>query len=104
MSYAPVEGVLDASWVGSTPYAPPVTIAVGDWREGLVSVYPAGFRSSEIGAQFVTKQQFVNPFGWNATGYGTALGTLNWQYIPPYAAINVSWAAARIAGNDNGPR
>lgn len=94
MSYTPIEGALDASWVGSASYAPPVTIATGDWREGVASIYPAGFRSSEIGAQFVTKQQFVNPFGWNATGYGTALGTLNWQYIPPYAAINVSWAGA----------
>ena len=94
MPYIPIEGVLDVSWVGSAPYAPPVTIVVGDWREGFASVYPAGFRSSEIGAQFVTKQQFVDPFGWDAAVYGTALGTLNWQYIPPYAAINVSWVGA----------
>lgn len=94
MSYAPVEGVLDASWVGSTPYAPPVTIAVGDWREGLVSVYPAGFRSSEIGAQFVTKQQFVDPLGWDSAVYGTALGTLDWQYIPPYATVDALWVGA----------
>lgn len=94
MSYTPIEGVLDVSWVGSAPYAHPVTIVVGDWREGFASVYPAGFRSSEIGAQFITKQQFVDPFGWDAAVYGTALGTLDWQYVPPYAAINVSWAGA----------
>lgn len=94
MSYIPIEGVLDVSWVGSASYAPPVTIVGGDWREGFASVYPAGFRSSEVGTQFVTKQQFVDPFGWVAAVYGTALGTLNWQYIPPYAAIDVSWVGA----------
>jgi hypothetical protein len=94
MSYVPVEGVLDASWAGSTPYTPPVTIAVGDWREGLVSIYPAGFRSSEIGTQFITKQQFVDPLGWDSAVYGTALGTLDWQYIPPYAAIDALWVGA----------
>lgn len=94
MSYTPVEGVLDTSWVGSASYAPPVTIAVGDWREGLAPVYPAGFRSSEIGTQSITKQQFVDPLGWEEAVYGTALGTLDWQYIPPYAAINVSWVGA----------
>ncbi len=96
MSYTPIEGVLDASWVGSAPYAPPITIAAGDWREGLAPIYPVGFRSSKIGTQFVTKQQFVDPLGWNATGYGTALGTLSGQYIPPYAAIDVSWVGAFI--------
>lgn len=94
MSYIPIEGVLDVSWVGSASYAPPVTVVGGDWREGFASVYPAGFRSSEVGTQFVTKQQFVDPFGWVAAVYGTALGTLNWQYIPPYAAIDVSWIGA----------
>lgn len=94
MPYTPIEGVLDASWVGSTPYTPPVTIAVGDWREGLVSVYPVGFRSSEIGAQFITKQQFVDPLGWDSAVYGTALGTLDWQYIPPYAAVDALWVGA----------
>ena len=94
MSYTPIEGVLDVSWVGSASYTPPVTIAVGDWREGFASVYPAGLRSSEVGTPFVTKQQFVDPFGWDAAAYGAALGTLNWQYIPPYAAINALWVGA----------
>ena len=94
MSYTPVEGVLNTSWAGSASYAPPVDIAVGDWREGRASVYPAGFRSSKIGTQFITKQQFVDPLGWDAAVYGTALGTLDWQYRPPYAAIDVSWIGA----------
>lgn len=95
MAYSPTAGVRDGTWVGAPQYTAPTAIAPGDWS-GRVAIYPAGLVAGAVGIPpLVTKQQFIGPSSWQDSRFGVALATLDWQYIPPYASLDVAWTTAQ---------
>jgi len=49
---------------------------------------------SQAGTPFVTKQQFATSQGWDSSCYAPPLATLDWEFVPHFAAINASWVGA----------
>lgn len=93
MSYTPPNEMLDASWSGAVAYTPTAEIAPGWWLSAD-ALLPVGFVETRWGTPFVTKQQFVDPVGWQSSSGSLPLVTLDWQYIPRWEHLAVSWVGA----------
>lgn len=91
MSYTPPVATLSPSWEGVGGYVRPVVWLSGSWTQGVI--YPAPFEATKWGETFVTKQQFLDPGGWDSSVFPTLSlrVTLDWEYPPPFAEVNASW-------------
>jgi len=103
MSYSPANRTLDASWSGASFYRPPVERTPGGWSAEK-ALLPVGFFQSQAGTPFVTKQQFATSQGWDSSCYAPPLVTLDWEFVPRFAAVNASWVGAAAYSPATGTR
>lgn len=92
MSYVPPAQTLNATWEGRLSYVRPSVLASAAWEQN--AVYPTPYIATQWGDTFVTKQQFIDPSGWDSKdipGIQQLRVTLDYEYPPPFEVVNASW-------------
>lgn len=90
--YRTPQNVVDATWAGADPYAPPLGTFTARWADTTTTVSPLGIYEGDTPVPTLLWTQFVAPPGWSISSVSSDLFALfPWQYAPPEWVLNATW-------------